>query len=49
MAALGLVGVFVFQEVDFVGLRGELQDTRLELVGAVLVDGEDAGFGSQLQ
>ena len=49
MAALGFVGIFVFQKVDFVGLRGELQDTRLELVCAVLVDGENACFGSQLQ
>ena len=49
MAALGLVGVFVFQKVNFIGLRSELQDARLQLIGAVLVDGKDAGLGSQFQ
>ena len=48
-ASLGLVGIFVFQQIDLICLGIEFQNTRLELIGAVLVDSKNTGLGAQLQ
>ena len=40
-STLGLIGIFIFQQIDFLFLGIELQNACLQLIGAVLIDGDD--------
>ena len=49
VTAFLLIGVFIFQQIDFIGPGIHFQNTRLELIGSVFVDGKNAGLGAKLQ
>mgnify|MGYP006992127585 CR=1 FL=1 len=43
-STLCLIGIFIFQKVDFVCLGCELQNARLKLIATVFVNCNDACF-----